>query len=1367
MIDGDVPRADSYPLTPMQFGLAFESSAADVPGVNVEQIVCHFEDEAVDATLLERAWRATQAHHEALRTTIDLEHPDGPVQHVHPVCGLRVSTLDWAALDEAEQRRALDDWLAVDRARGVDLAEPGATRVVLIALGPRRSTMVWTFHHALLDGRSFATVLEEVLARLDELGADGDADGEMASRPERPRFRDHVSAVTDPDGDDAAKAFFTELLDGLVEPTPAPGASADGRVPADHDGPPHLEVERRLDPHLVTRLEARAARSNATVGTALLAAWAVLVSRYCSSSDVVFGTTRAGRHHVEGAADMVGCLINTVPIRLRPEPSTSVDELLRAARAFQLEVRPHEHTSLVDIRSWSDVPGDRSLLSTTVVFERELLDTRLRVATGRPDRRVTVHEQSSSPLMLAAYLDDGLVLRLEYDTSRYRPETVRAMGDHLARLLESLAGSDTDTSVCALDMLGDDERRRLVDDRNPTEPVAAGAERFVDRFEARVREHPGAVAVEDLDESGSLTYGELEERANRLAHLLVEAGASQEHPVAVCLHRSVDFVVSVLAVLKAGAAYLPLDPTYPAASLEHMLDDSGARLVLAQSRSVERIPTDAPSTESGRRVLVVDDLSAALDAAPSSPPERPARRDDDLAYVIYTSGTTGAPKGVMISERSLEAFCTAVAQRYELAATDRVLQFSSLSFDVSVEELLPTLSVGATVVLRSADMSASMRSLVEATESAGLSVLNLPSAIWHALVEHLDTTGDRLATSVRLVVVGGERVSRSAFVVWSRLHPELRWLNGYGPTETTVTCTSFDPAGRYHVDSGEELPIGRPLGNARAYVLDPTGSTLVPDGQPGELWIGGSGVALGYLGRPELTADRFRPDPFVDDPSARMYRTGDRARWSAHGELEYLGRVDRQIKLRGFRIEPGEVERVLEQHPRVRQAFVASRPEHAGGDRLVAWIVADRTAEPVPADVLQWAADRLPAHEVPAAVVVADELVRTPAGKVDVDALPEPPERGDGPTGHERPGAAPTDALEAELCDIFGDVLGRTAAVAADASFFDLGGHSLLAVRLIGRIDTELGSRVTMSMLHGAPTPRSLARLLARQDQVVEPTRTAELDQVYLSTIQPHGDRPPLYGIHVLGANGAFFRPLAARLGDDQPVFGLSATDPDEDTPTAVEEIAAHYVDEIQQHRPDGPLSLAAVSLGGFVAFEVAQQLTAKGRDVRVLALFDSAGPGGRRTVTKAQRLAIHLRQIRAGGTGYVADSVGRLRARLREYADTARVWLHRRRGGDTPDDLWMHRFVLANTEAADRYVARPYPGPMVVFHAVEEVFDTPESIRDALGWACVAAGSIEVVEVPGRHMSMLEEPHVAELAAALSDVMDPERAERGTREQR
>ncbi len=493
-----------------------------------------------------------------------------------------------------------------------------------------------------------------------------------------------------------------------------------------------------------------------------------------------------------------------------------------------------------------------------------------------------------------------------------------------------------------------------------------------------------------------------------------------------------------------------------------------------------------------------------------------------------------------------------------------------------------------------------------------------------------------------------------------------------------------------------------------------------------------------------------------------MYRTGDRARWSAHGDLEYLGRVDRQIKLRGFRIEPGEVERVLEQHPAVRQAFVSLRPD-AAGDRLVAWIVADGDGAE-PADVLTSVRRRLPAHAVPGALVVVDELARTPAGKVDVDALPAPavhPAPGHS-TAHR--GTAPADEREAAMCRIFGEVLGESVPVDADASFFDLGGHSLLAVRLIGRIDAELDRRVTLSMLHRAPSARALALEVGGHP----PAGTARLElrhpveHAYLSTIQPHGDRPPLFGIHVLGANGEFFRPLSARLGPDQPVFGLSITDPDEHTPTGVEEIAALYVEEIQRHHPEGPLSLAAVSLGGYVAFDVAQQLVERGRDVRVLGLFDSAGPGGRPTVSPRQRVAIHLDRLRHRGAEYGAAAGRRFLSTMREASDTLRVRLHRRAGTEAPDDLWMHRFVLANIAAADQYVARPYSGAITVFHAADEIFDAPEALQTALGWSCVAAGPIEMVEVPGRHMSMLEEPHVTVLAEALRSAMDRPGTPRG-----
>ncbi len=1331
-------EVDRLPLTPMQFGMVFESTVGGRPSANVEQVVCHLDDEEVDPSRLEAAWRAVQRRHDVLRTSFALEGRDGPVQLVHAESRCDLDRVDWSPLDPEQQAASLEAWLSSDRALGIDLDRAPGMRLALLELGPTRSVLVWTFHHALLDGRSFSRVLEEVFDRYDGLAPDDPGAEALPS----PAFRHHVEAVATADRD-AARAYFGELLDGFDRPVPAPGAvevepvTDVGHAPARPDPVGHAEVEVRLSQHLVDRLEKRAAEADATLGTMLLVAWSVVVSRYTARTDVVFGTTRSGRHTVPGASEIVGCLINTVPIRLRTGAERSVDELIRGARAFQLDVRPHEHTALVDVQSWSEVPNDQRLLSSNVVFERELLDSRLRRRGGAwSARRVEVLEQTSFPLVVAAYVDDGLLLRLEFDRSCYQRPVVEDLSAHLAQILTSLADSAPDTRIDELRMLDPRERSVLLDERNPARPDAP-TETLVARFERQARQAPTRIAVEALAGGPTRTYAELDERANRLAGALRDAGATSDRPVAICLARSAGFVEAVLAVLKAGAAYLPLDPTYPEASLGHMLADSGATIVVATRATSAHLPA------TGARVLLVDDLEPLLAEQPAEAPARPLAALDDVAYVIYTSGSTGAPKGVMVSHGSLAAYCDAVIERYGLSADDRKLQFASLSFDVSVEELLPSLGIGATVVLRDDEVAESMAALVEATERAGLTVLNLPSAIWHALVEHLEDHGARLAATVRLVVVGGEKVSRGAYEAWARTHPEVPWLNGYGPTETTITATSYDPvAGGYELGSGREIPIGTPLANTRAYVLGGGGRWLVPDGAVGELWIGGSSVALGYLGQPELTASRFRADPFTGRAGDRMYGTGDLVRWLPSGDLEFLGRNDRQLKLRGFRIEPGEVERVLERHPAVRQAFVALRTDPASDQqRLAAWVVLAPQHGGADLDAILAEARRgLPAHAVPSALVATDDLARTAGGKVDVDALPAPFD-----ARQHRPASAPATGDEARLGALFGDVLGVTAG--PDDSFFDLGGHSLLAVRLISRLEQAVGTRVSLATLHAAPTPRALAAVL---HDAVDPDQLA-----YLAPIQPSGDRPPLYGIHVLGFNGSFYRPLASHLGADQPVLGLSIAEPGEDTPTAVAEIAALYVDEIVRYQPQGPLSLAAVSLGGYVAFEVAQQLTARGRQVAVVALLDSPGPGGRTSVTRGERLAIHLRKLRTGRHRYVAMLARRHVETVRQRIDGYRIRLHGILGHETPDELWQHRFVLANIAAADRYQARPYPGRLTVFHAAGEEFDAVEAVRAGLGWDIVAAGGLDVVEVPGEHVSMLEDPHVAALADALRAAMD------------
>jgi thioesterase domain-containing protein/acyl carrier protein len=522
----------------------------------------------------------------------------------------------------------------------------------------------------------------------------------------------------------------------------------------------------------------------------------------------------------------------------------------------------------------------------------------------------------------------------------------------------------------------------------------------------------------------------------------------------------------------------------------------------------------------------------------------------------------------------------------------------------------------------------------------------------------------------------------------------------------------------------------------------------MPVGVAGELWVGGPGVGRGYLNRHDLTAERFRVDRLSWTPGARMYATGDLARWMPDGNIEYLGRVDRQVKLRGYRIEPGEVESVLERHPGVARAVVAVHGT-GGLERLVAWVLPAPGPRPEPSELRDFAREHLPAQMVPAATVLVDHLPETPGGKIDIRALPAPDAR-----PAQRGGAARLqDVTGSTLQDCFAAVL-KLDEVSPDDSFFDLGGHSLLAMKLIERIDRSLGRRLTLGELHEAPTPRDLAALL-------HGSRDAAAYE-HLLPIQPNGTRPPLFGVHVLGPNAGWYRPLAARLGDDQPVMGLWIANPDVESPAKLQVIAARYADEIDRWCPRGPVGLAGISLGGFVAYELAQQLRARGREVSVLALFDTAGPGGRPQLEGRARARRHLQHLQLDGFDYVRGRVRGKLWKLREKVRATRAARRQSQGGAIPAEMWMSRFVELNLAAAREYEVLPYDGTVTVFRATKVSFDRPEVIEDGLGWGPYAKGGVDVIDVPGDHMSILAEPHVAVMAHHLSDILERRHRPRG-----
>ncbi|MFN4153134.1 MAG: amino acid adenylation domain-containing protein [Paracoccaceae bacterium] len=1285
-----------HALTPLQLGMVYESALAGRPWVNLEQVVVHLDDEAVDAEALRAAWGVVAARHEALRLSILWRKRVVPVQVLRDRVDVALTVEDWSTLPPRRLEGMLDQFLEADREQGVDLEGAPAWRVMLAHLGPKRAVMVWTVHHAMADGRSMTIVLEEVFAALA---------GRTLPPLPGAGFLDYAKGLAAQDNS-TAQVFFADYLGGFDQPNPLTDDTSDCTQARKR------QIEQRLDAGLTTALTRRADAAGTTLGTVVQAAWGLVVARWTGRATAVFGATRAGRHIVPGTARTVGCLINTLPMKVQISPPCAADEFLTGLRRDSLALRAHEHAALTDIRRWCGLPGTVSLFDSMVMFERASLNQSMR-ALG-PDwskRRVELREEGALPLTLAAYGDAELLLVLEHAPAAVSDPKASAMLGHLAEVLASLAKSRSTTPLTQLTMLPRSEEAAILALGQPDLHLPQAEPCVTLRLADRLFEQPEAPALKMVGHPEQLTYAQLDARAGDLAARLVQAGAGPGLIVAICLPRGPEFIISILAVLRVGAAFLPLDPTYPEALIRHMLGDSGTGLMVA-----------LPGQEAPDGVRC---LTPRAGAGPVPPPDLLPADPDRLAYVIYTSGSTGVPKGVKVPMRALSAHASAMIAAFGLTAADRVLQFASLSFDVSIEEIIPTLLAGARLILRDNAMAGSVGLFLEEVARQGITVLNLPTAFWHVLVDEMARDDLQLPRSVRLVVVGGEQISPRALATWQRIAPHPRWMNGYGPTETTITCTLHAPG---PVTAGEDIPIGRPTAHARAYVLAPDGS-LAPTGAVGALWIGGEAVSDGYIGHEAQMAEAFRPDGFYGE--GMIYRTGDMARWRPDGALAFLGRRDRQVKLRGFRIDLRHVERVLEREDNVGRALAHVLGAGTPGARLVVWVTgADGQPLPDAAAVRAVVAEHLPPHMLPTILPVAG-FPRTPGGKIDIAALPVPdaaPAAGV---------ATSDDPVTRQIAALMAQTLGLEA-VGPDDDFHDLGGHSLLAVQLIGRIEAELGHRLGVADLHRRPTPRALARALS----------AAQSGPRYILPIQPEGSRPPLFGVHVLGRNEEHFRPLAEALGPDQPVFGLTVGLLAQDTPIGVRETARAYADEIQRYFPQGPVSLAAVSLASYVAYELAQQLISDGREVRVIAMFDSAGPGGRSRLSGRARLGVHLRQLYRRGPAHLAGIVTNRWADVLYRSKKLRLRLRERRGEANP--MTVDSFMVAAELAVQSYEIRPIHRPLTIFRAEANIFDSPQSAKDGLGWAPVAASGFEVIDVPGDHLSILQPPNVAHLAHHL-----------------
>ncbi|QQP93606.1 amino acid adenylation domain-containing protein (plasmid) [Skermanella sp. TT6] len=1034
--------ADIYPLTPLQKGLLFHALYEPDSAVYFEQLCVTLEGD-LDAGAFERAWRRLIDRHAILRSAFVTKGQREPVQVVFDQVPFAISQEDWSGLDEASRRARLDAFLEEDRRRGFAFNRPPLMRIALVRLGPGLFRMVWSHHHLLLDGWSLPILMGELFALYRS-----ERDGTLAALPTPAAYGDYVAWLGRQDRA-AAEAFWRDHLAGLEGPTPLGIDIAGKRGGAGG-------IEQRvfaLDAAATAAVAELARRCRVTQASVVESAWAIVLSRYAGTDDVTFGVTLSSRPaDLPGSERMVGLFVNSLPLRIAIDAAKPVADLLRQVQERQLQLQRFDHCGLTDIQGWSPVPRGEPLFESLFAFENFPLGDRLGEAVPEiAVRDATLIEKTHYPLTLIVVPGATLTVKVAVDTARIPAEAAEGVFRHLAQVLDAMA-ADAARLVASIGLLPDPLVPAGIED------VALPANSLAEAFAATAARFPDRTAV--VDGKARLTYAELAARAAPLARRLRAAGAGPDRPVGICLEKSADLIVAMLAVVEAGGAYLPLDPAYPEERLAFLVADSGAAIVVTTAELAGRLP-QSPA------LVLIDRPSDVPDAAAT----RPAG-PDDAAYVIYTSGSTGTPKGVVVTHRNVLRLFAATQPWFGFGERDVWCMFHSFAFDFSVWETWGALLHGGTLVMVPWLVSRDPDAFLTLLERERVTVLNQTPSAFAQLMAADAARPSKPGLALRTVVFGGEALEPAMLAPWVARRgdrmPEL--VNMYGITETTVHVT-YRPIRSADIEAGGHSVIGRPIPDLGIEILDQHGHP-VPPGAIGEICVLGAGVARGYLGRPELTAERFveRASPAG---TVRLYRSGDLARRLPDGDIEYCGRRDHQVKVRGFRIETGEIESALSRHPQVAQALVLA-PQGAAGRRLVAYL-AMRPGEARPgADALRgFLRGHLPDHMVPEAFVPLDAFPLTVNGKIDRAALPDPDAARTGVAGAYAPPETETQRI---LCEAWAAALG-VERVGIDDDYFALGGDSIRSIRLVA-LARDKGVTASLPQLFGNPTVRRLAAVL-------------------------------------------------------------------------------------------------------------------------------------------------------------------------------------------------------------------------------------------------------------------------------------------------
>ncbi len=1127
-----------------------------------------------------------------------------------------------------------------------------------------------------------------------------------------------------------------------------------------------------LSPELTASITSFAQKEAVTLFMTLLTAFKVLLCRYSGQEDVIVGTPIAGRNRreIEG---LMGFFVNTLALRTDLGNNPSFNELLSRVRRICLEAYTHQDVpfeQLVEI-----LQPERDLSHTPIFQVMFALQNAPMGELNLPDLTLTplkpAVQTSKFDLTLSMEERKGqLIGEWEYNTDLFDDSTIERMREHFKILLSGIL-TDSNQNIWELPLLTEPEKHQLLLEWNQNKINYRQNKCIHKLFEEQVEETPYAIAV--IFEQQQITYQELNQRANQLANYLQKLGVNADKLVGLCLEPSLARIIGLLAILKAGGVYLPLDPVYPQERLRFMIEDAQVSILLTQESLADKFLINS---------LQVVNLDGDWEkiATESTNNLQSCITGENLAYVIYTSGSTGTPKGVLIEHQAIAYHCQNIIEHYQLNASDRILQSVSLSFDVSLEQILPTLTVGATLILVDAQSLTPWEFHGKLIDYS-LTVIAIPIAYLTQWLQSIDEkTCGIYINELRLVICGGEALPPAILKIWYNSPMKgICLINAYGPTETTITAITFTiPQNIKLIESYTNIPIGRPLPNRKIYILDHQKNS-VPIGVAGELYIGGIALARGYLNRPELTDEKFVSSPF---DNSRLYKTGDVASYLPDGNIKFLGRIDSQVKIRGFRIELGEIEAILNQHTNLKAAKIITREDIPGDKRLVAYIIPNFSTEvtgngkqkkfnqeftslqlEISYQIRDYLKQQLPDYMIPAAFVVLESFPLTANGKIDYYNLPVPDFR----NLESEKNLQPTDHLELQLIKIWENVLGIQPIGLSD-NFFDLGGHSLLAVTLFAQIHKIFGKNIPLTHLFQSPTIWQLANVLRQEG--------CSTLWSSLVPIQTKGSKPPFFYIHTASGGLIHSLNLLSKLDADQPVYGLQAQGLDgKSSPhTCIENMASHYIQEIQTIQLHGPYLLGGWCVGGMIAYEMAQQLHAQGETVELLTIFDAyplkmiptdntvLNPFfSRKTASRTYSSIFHVMDMIKRNRSYFGNLTfkqqiiaiwEKINRRIQDIIKDNVYQFYVKRNLPLPHALRNLAVRDAIVRAYRSYYPQVYPGKIIFFRAIDNMEEYAPHMEK---WEELATGCVEIYDISGNHDSIMSEPHVSVLAQKLKDCLN------------